>query len=136
MRFLRQWLPVILWAALILSASNDTFSATQSGSWIRTLLGYELPWGLHVIVRKAAHMFEYGVLALLAWRAHRTTFVPLAIVFAVASIDEWMQSRTLARTGTPWDVLLDVCAATIAVAIAESVSRRVGGPARGDESIS
>ncbi len=127
MRSLRQWLPVILWAALILSASNDNFSAAQSGGWIRTIVGQDLPWTLNVIVRKAAHMFEYGVLAFLAWRAHRTIVVPLTIVFAVASIDEWMQSYTVTRTGTPWDVMLDVCAALIVVALATRVVTRRAG---------
>ncbi|HKR66777.1 MAG TPA: VanZ family protein [Thermoanaerobaculia bacterium] len=116
MRFVRQWLPVVLWAALILSASNDNFSTQQSGGWIRAVLGRELPWVVHVMLRKAAHMLEYGVLAFLAWRAHRSFMVPLAIVFGVACTDEWMQSHTAARTGTPWDVVLDCCAAIIIVA--------------------
>jgi len=127
MRTLRQWLPVILWAAVILSASNDTFSAQQSGSWFRSLFGRDLPWALHVLVRKAGHVFEYSVLTLLAWRAHRTIPVPLVIVFLVASLDEWMQSRTLARTGTPWDVMLDVCVAIIVVALVKATGQRSTG---------
>jgi VanZ family protein len=122
MRFLRRWLPVGLWVAVILSASNDNFSAARSGGWSHTLFGYELPWALNVIVRKSAHMFEYGVLALLAWRAQRTIAVPLAVVLVVASTDEWLQSRTVSRTGSPWDVVLDVCAATIVVAIATKIA--------------
>jgi VanZ family protein len=32
----------------------------------------------------------------------------------VASLDEWHQSYLPSRTGTPWDVLLDSCAAIAA----------------------
>lgn len=124
-RIVWRWLPVVLWTALILSASNDNFSTEHSGSWMRSIFGRELPALLHVMVRKSAHMLEYGILAILAWRAHRSMSVPLLVVLAVASVDEWMQSRTLARTGTPWDVLLDCCAALIVVGVAQSQSRRV-----------
>jgi VanZ family protein len=64
-------------------------------------------------VRKAGHIFFYGVLAVLAWRADRRWFVALGVVLLVASIDEYRQSLTLARTGTPWDVVLDVCSALL-----------------------
>jgi VanZ family protein len=124
-RILRQWLPVLLWAALILSASNDKFSTQHTAGWMHALLGRDVPWLLHVLVRKAAHMLEYGILAALAWRAHRSIGVPLLIVVLVASTDEWMQSHTAARTGTPWDVVLDVSAAMIVVAAFQSSSRRV-----------
>lgn len=121
---------MILWAAVILSASNDSFSAQQSGSWLRSLFGRDLPLALHALVRKAGHVFEYSVLALLAWRAHRTIPVPLVIVFLVAFLDEWIQSRTLARTGTPWDVVLDVCVGTVVVALLQATGpRSAGAPA-------
>jgi len=112
---LRHWLPVILWAALILSASSDTFSSTQSNGWATRFLGLDLPEIVHILVRKLAHIIEYSVLAYLAWRAHRTMAVPLLIAVVVASTDEWLQSRTMGRSGTVWDVLLDVCAAVVVV---------------------
>jgi VanZ family protein len=115
MRFLRQWLPVILWAALILSASTDTFSSAQSSGWAVRFLGLELPEIVHIILRKSGHIFAYSVLAYLGWRAHHTTMVPLLIALAVSSTDEFLQSRTAMRTGTPWDVVLDTCAAAIVV---------------------
>jgi VanZ family protein len=115
-----RWLPVVLWTALILSASNDNFSTAHSGGWMRAIFGRDLPALLHIMVRKSAHMLEYGILAILGWRAHRSMSVPLLVVLAVASVDEWMQSRTLARTGTAWDVLLDFCAALIVVGVVQS----------------
>lgn len=113
MRFLRHWLPVIVWAALILSASGANFSSGASIILVQRFLGLSLSEMVNVIVRKAAHIIEYSVLAWLAWRAHRTLAVPIVIALAVASTDEWLQSRTVGRSGTVWDVLLDVSAAVL-----------------------
>lgn len=127
MRFVRLWLPVILWTALILSASTDLFSASQTSRLALRLFGDSVPEIVHFLVRKAAHIFEYSVLAYLAWRAHRTMTVPLLTALAVSSADEWLQSRTVARTGTVWDVVLDVCSAFIVLALLKSRSTRLTG---------
>ena len=124
MRFLKSWLPVIIWAAVILSAANDRFSTHETAGWIKRLLGF-LPPLLNFTVRKAAHMFEYSILALLAWRAHRTVLVPLAIVVLVASIDETLQAQTLTRTGSPFDVVLDTAAALLALIALPAVRERL-----------
>ena len=109
MRALKLWLPVVLWAGLILSSANDHFSAAESGGWLRSLFG-EVPYVLHVILRKLSHAVAYGVLGGLAWRADRRWVVVFIVALSVASMDEWMQSGTAQRTGTPWDVALDVTA--------------------------
>ena len=114
MRVLKLWLPVILWAGLILSSANDEFSASQTGGWLQRLFG-EVPYAVHVAIRKGAHLFVYAVLASLSWRADRRLFVALGVPLLVACIDEWMQSTTLTRTGSPWDVLLDFVGASMAV---------------------
>ncbi len=119
MQFVGRWLPVVLWAAVILSASNEAFSAERSGGWFRLLFGFDLPYVIHVAIRKAAHVFEYAILAALAWRAHRGYIVPISIALAVAATDETLQGLTSTRTGTPADVILDVCAAIIVVALCE-----------------
>jgi VanZ family protein len=111
MKIVNQWAPVILWSALILSASNDAFSASHTSAWLDSLFGRPLPEVVHIGVRKLAHITEYSILALLAWRAAERRWVALLIVLLVAAADETLQSRTLHRTGTPWDTLLDVCAA-------------------------
>src|ERR1044071_7194755 len=102
MRFLRAWLPVILWAAIILSAANDTFSDAHTAGWLERLFG-RVPPEVNVVMRKTAHVTEYAILALLAWRARRTMVTPLAIVLVVASIDEMLQGMSASRTGTPKD---------------------------------
>ena len=86
-------------------------SADQTGGWLSELFGGEVPYLLHVAIRKTAHVVVYGILAALAWRADRRWFVVIGIGVLVAATDEWMQSRTATRTGSPWDVLLDVAAA-------------------------
>ena len=85
MRTLSAWAPVILWAALILSAANDRFSDAQTSGWLEYFFG-RLPPEVNVILRKGAHVAEYAVLALFAWRARPTLVTPLVIAFAVAWI--------------------------------------------------
>ena len=75
-------------------------------------------------MRKGGHVFGYGMLSVLLFRAWRETlpavdgakwtlrWTALAVsgTAVVASLDEWHQSYLPARPGTPWDVLLDTCA--------------------------
>jgi VanZ family protein len=108
MRLVKLWLPVIVWAAVILSASNDAFSSTHSQGWLATLLGRPIPHIVNVVARKLGHLVAYGILGALAWRADRRVLVALWITLLVAATDEWQQSMTATRTGSPWDVLLDL----------------------------
>jgi len=114
LRFLKSWLPVILWSALILSAANDEFSDANTRGWLEELFG-PLPAVVNAIVRKGGHVVGYAILGLLAWRAHRTLFVALLVVIAVAVTDESMQAMTMTRGGSPFDVALDTCAALLAL---------------------
>src|SRR4051794_41479361 len=77
-------------------------------------------WNL--IMRKTAHLTEYGILSALTFRAFRgarKSWNPRwaigAIVFAalIASIDEIHQSFVPSRTGTWHDVLLDAAGAAL-----------------------
>lgn len=123
MRFLWKWLPVLLWAAVILSAANDRFSDAQTGGWLERIFG-RVPAEVNVIVRKTAHVTEYAILALLAWRARRTFPTPLAIAIAVAIADETLQGMTIARTGSPKDVALDGLGAAVALLCARLIADR------------
>jgi VanZ family protein len=115
MRLAKLWLPVVLWAALILSASNDSFSSHESRGWLENFLGHDFPELVNHAVRKAGHVFFYGVLGALAFRADRRLFAALGVVALVASVDEYRQSLTSLRTGTSWDVMLDVCSALLVI---------------------
>jgi VanZ family protein len=110
MGHLKRWLPVVAWSAVILATSNDWFSAAHTGSWLG------VSETVNVVLRKLAHLTGYGILGVLALRASRRA-LPLtyAIVLLVASLDEWNQSFIPSRGGSPWDVLLDVVGATLAI---------------------
>ena len=113
LRFLKSWLPVILWSALILSAANDEFSNANTRGWLERVFG--APPLVNTILRKGGHVVGYAILGLLAWRAHRTFGVALLVVFVVAATDESMQAMTASREGSPFDVILDTCGALLAL---------------------
>jgi len=122
MNVARRWLPVVLWSAVILAVSSDWFSTDNTGAFLRSLLGRDLPWALHVVLRKLGHLTGYAILGALALHAaladfRRPVLASFAIVILVASIDEWHQATTRSRTGTPWDVLLDVVGGAIAIGL-------------------
>ena len=95
--------PLALMAVIfVLSAQPDLNSGL--GTW-------------DTILRKCAHMAEYGLLWFLWWRAlgHGPKWPAAAIAIAYAATDELHQHFVEGRHGTPVDVLID--AAGIALAI-------------------
>lgn len=126
-----RWGAVALWTAVILLSSNDSFASTETGGVLVRLLGSllsaETLAAINFLLRKAAHVVAYGILGVLSWRAAEGLTIALMIVLAVAAFDEWHQSTTALRTGSPWDVLLDLCGAAIAIGVARRWrSRRAG----------
>lgn len=124
--FLKYWLPVVFWMAVIFSASGDTKSSQRSSRILEPLIRWLLPdlqpdniWLVVLFVRKCAHLTEYAVLALLSWRVLRTLSAPATgwswrvarnawlIVIVYAITDELHQAFVPNRQGSPWDVLLD-----------------------------
>jgi VanZ family protein len=82
------------------------------------------------ILRKAAHMTEYGVLWWLWYRAlgFRRLGAAVAITLAYAATDEFHQTFITGRHGTPVDVAID--AAGVAIAIVLTRRRAARGAAR------
>jgi VanZ family protein len=85
---------------------------------------------IHGAIRKTGHVFEYAVLAALAWRARRKPAAAPALgwrwpdaAFAwgwavvFAATDEFHQSFVSTRTGSPIDVLWDSLGATLALGL-------------------
>jgi VanZ family protein len=77
---LKYWLPVVVWMALIFSASSDSQSGQRSSCIIGPILRWLNPNISEIatdrvvaIVRKVAHVTEYALLAVLLWRARRGT---------------------------------------------------------------
>jgi VanZ family protein len=125
--FLRYWLPVLVWMAVIFSASCDSHSYERSSRIIEPLLRWLFPrWpetrvhDLHELLRKCAHLTEYAVLALLLWRAVRQPVKPgsrswswpdarltLLLVMLYAATDEFHQQFVPTRTSLVSDVFID-----------------------------
>lgn len=115
---IRSWIPVVLWAAVILIAATDSFSASRTADWLDFIFGGDAPEVANLVVRKLAHVVEYGILGALAWRASGRASIALLIALAVAGTDEFRQSLSAQRTGTPWDVALDLFGAALGMAVA------------------
>jgi VanZ family protein len=83
------------------------------------------------VLRKAAHMAEYGLLWLLWWRAlGRGSPLPAAaIAVAYAVTDELHQRFVEGRHGTPVDVLIDLAGIALAIAAVAYRARRRRGAA-------
>ena len=120
-----RYAPLVLWIGVILFLSTSQASMSNTSRFIRPLLEFLFP-GVpeetlilyHAYIRKLAHLTEYAILAFWAFRAfsssniknlRRLWFVfAFVLVLLIASIDETNQSRLTSRTGSIYDVLLDV----------------------------
>lgn len=132
-RFFR-YAPLVLWVGLVLFLSTSQASMSNTSRFIRPLLKFLFPGApeetlivYHAFVRKCAHFTEYAILAFWASRAfsnssrkilRRFWFVgAFLLALLVASIDETNQSRLASRTGSIYDVALDVSGALVMILI-------------------
>jgi VanZ family protein len=107
----RLWLPVLVWAGVIfwLSATPNLRVASADD--------------VDFVVRKAGHMFAFGVLAVLIWRALAPAPLRLrgpalwglawVLSVAYAASDEFHQSFTVGRHESPVDVGIDAAGALL-----------------------
>jgi VanZ family protein len=137
-RFLKYWLPVGLWMALIFFLSTDAGSTANTSRIIKPLLRWLMPhlssasiYRIHAFIRMAGHLTEYAVLGWLLWRALRQTklrqtgsptwkaaLAALLLTAAYAVTDEFHQSFITTRTPSVRDVMIDTSGALLSVAIA------------------
>ncbi len=134
--FLKFWLPVLLWMAVIFTASSDSHSYEHSSRFIEPLLHWLFPKmsqanveQIHHVFRKCAHLTEYAILALLLWRALHVSKnkLPawswpkvggtLLLVFLYAASDEFHQSFVPTRTPLFSDVLIDTAGGAIGLLV-------------------
>ena len=113
---LMEWIPVLLWGALIFTLSTSAFSAANTSKIIDPLLHWLVP-GIsaasvdvgHMLTRKAAHFTEYGILFWLLVRGPMKERPYLALMLCVvyALTDEGHQVFVPGRTASLYDVALD-----------------------------
>lgn len=107
---------------------------TKTSRFIRPLLEFLFPSAsedtllfYHGIIRKGAHLAEYGLLAFFAARAFLRSsriylrkywyLATLWLVAAIAVADELNQSLSSARTGSPNDVMIDIAGGIIMIVV-------------------
>lgn len=112
----REWIPVILWGAIIFTLSTSAFTAANTARTIDPVLRWLLP-GItaasidvaHMLIRKTAHFTEYGVLFWLLVRGPMADrqYTALMLCVAYALLDEGHQTFVPGRTASLYDVALD-----------------------------
>lgn len=127
---LKAWVALILWLIVIAIESTSYLSSQNTSRFLYPMLHFFLAMGpdsfahYHVYIRKSGHVFGYGLLSILLFRAWRETlpasggarwmfrWANIAVLGTclVASLDEWHQSYLPSRSGTVRDVILDTCA--------------------------
>jgi len=128
--WLRAWWPSLVWACIIFMLSTDSFSASNTGSYIGPLLHWLFPSlsadrieGIHYLIRKTAHFSEYFIFYLLLFRGARGNrtgwrwtwaLAALSIAAGYSALDEIHQAFVISRTASPWDSLLDSSGAFVA----------------------
>jgi len=140
--FLKYWLPVLIWLGLIFIASTDLLSAEHTSRIIGPILRWFNPdisaasiARAQFFVRKAGHLTEYAILALLFWRGLRggsawaaklsiLFVVTLLVCAAFAASDEFHQLFVPSRTSSMQDVMIDIAGAFIGLTICVAVARR------------
>ncbi len=139
-RSFSRFAPLIVWLVVIFFASTGKFSATNTGPLLEPMVRWLFPHIsqhgfsiIHMLVRKAGHFSEYGVLALLAARAFSSSpnerlrqswFVgALLLVSLYAFSDEFHQSFVPSRTASIYDSFIDIAGGT-AVLILFYLKRR------------
>jgi VanZ family protein len=119
--------PLLMWMLVIFYFSTDRASADRTRPVVGSILRRILPgiarrlspqqtdrvdWN----IRKAAHVTEYAILAILAYRAvawgnpvfrHRNVWLPFLIGILYAASDEYHQSFYPSREGRAADVFFD-----------------------------
>src|SRR5438105_11941735 len=141
-RFVRYWMPAIVWMAIIFLGSTDMLSAEHTSRFLAPFLRWIDPQislaalnAIQLGIRKLGHLTEYAILAMLLWRALRGGVrwpMKMSLLFLVAALasaifaasDEFHQSFVPSRTGSPNDVMIDICGALAGLAICWAFARR------------
>lgn len=113
LKTLTAWLPVIVWAAIIFKLSNGAVPVASQVYW------------QDYIFKKSAHMFFFGVLAVLTYRALRingvgrakAAFWAIMTAMIYGASDEIHQSFTQMREARIRDVGFDTIGGSVAISV-------------------
>jgi VanZ family protein len=120
-KLLRYWLPPVLWMGVIFILSAQPSLPEYPDSL------------LDLILKKAAHVMEYGLLAFLLWRAlsrgrgalSRPALVTAFLVSVLYALsDEYHQTLVPGRQGRLMDVGIDAAGALVALLVIGRLRRR------------
>jgi VanZ family protein len=137
-------MPVIAWMLLIFAGSSDVLSAEHTSRflvpfllWLDPAISYQSIELIHLLFRKAGHVTEYAILAVLLWRALRGSFAALSrrtisictffVAASFAASDEFHQSFVPSRTATLHDVFIDCVGVMLAISLCAIFSRARSG---------
>ena len=142
---INSWIWVIAWMSIIFFFSTDLFSGSQTSriigpflKWFAPDISAESIARVQLVFRKIAHLVEYAILSILCCRAlvkqDKLRVLQLAalvqavlIAVAYAAFDEWHQSWTDERFGSPLDVAIDSVGAIVGAVLFSWLSHRKRG---------
>jgi VanZ family protein len=107
----RDWLPVLVWAAVIFAFSSVPDLGTGLGGW-------------DLLLRKLAHTAEYAILGALLVRATGRSGLAFALAALYAASDELHQTFVAGRVGAVHDVVIDAIGVAIGIVLYRSVQAR------------
>ncbi len=122
---------------MIFGASTDLMSSSHTSRiigpilrWINPDVKDETVRRIQLVIRKGAHVTEYGILALLLYRAIRRSLErrpeewcrkcaawAWGVTFLYAASDEWHQTFVPSRGGSIHDMLIDVSGAALGLVL-------------------
>ena len=122
-----RFLPPLLWMGLIALGSSSLLSGGRTGRWMLALLGALAPWAspalldaAHFGLRKVGHLVEFGVLAVLWYRAlapsPRAVTAAFVLAAAYGGLDELRQGLDPSRVPAVGDVAVDALGALLGLA--------------------
>ena len=137
-----RFLPPLLWMGLIALGSSSVLSGGRTGPWTLAWLGALAPWasaalidGAHVGLRKLGHLVEFGVLAVLWYRAlapsPRAATAAFVLAAAYGGLDELRQGLDPSRVPAVGDVVVDALGALLGLAAWTEPGRLSRGALRG-----
>ncbi len=126
----KYWIPAICVAILISIFSTHYFSGEETSHWIIPILHRIFPFAsrhllnrMHTLIRKLAHVTEFGALSISifhgvrgprsGWRLDWAIYT-LIIAVCYAGLDEWHQSFVPLREPRVRDVIIDTAGALLA----------------------